>query len=368
MQHVISKLASLLSLELYHMSLWSWTAALALTTLLFLLLRFAQSAFAKKFKKKTAASPYTAAQIAGSIVEGTSTLSIAALSLWIGMLTLKFPEPVHSIAREAVLLVLFVQSGLWASILVSFFWESYFKGPTAEDSAERRSLMHLVALITKITIWVLITLLILSNLGINVSALLTGLGIGGVAVAFALQRVLGDFLAYVSIVLDRTFEVGDFIVVGSFKGNVEKIGVRSTQVRSLSGERLIFPNADLLSSRIQNFKTLSERRVVFTLRIAHETPYQDLQRIPGILREIISAQPATRFDRSHFVTFGESAFLFETVYFVLNPDYNFYMEIQQAINLAICKRFEEAGIMIAYPTQTVYLNQSTQIQGDPADC
>ena len=138
--------------------------------------------------------------------------------------------------------------------MISFFWEQYFR--SEDDSAGRRSLINLASLISKIVLWTLLGLLILSNFGVNISALITGLGIGGVALALAVQRVLGDFLAYVSIVLDRTFEVGTFIVVGDFKGTVEHVGVRSTQVRSLSGEKLRFPNSDLLNSRIQNFKSL----------------------------------------------------------------------------------------------------------------
>jgi small-conductance mechanosensitive channel len=199
----------------------------------------------------------------------------------------------------------------------------------------------------------------LDNLGYNVSALLAGLGIGGIAVALALQNVLGDLFASLSITLDKPFVTGDFIIVGDLLGTVSHVGLKTTRVTSLSGEQLVFSNSDLLSSRIRNFKRMSERRVVFSFGVLYQTPVSQLEEIPAIVREIVESTDTTRFDRAHFKEFGDSAYLYEVVYYVREPDYNLYMDRQQQINLELCRRFEERGIEFAYPTRTLHLASDT---------
>jgi small-conductance mechanosensitive channel len=202
-------------------------------------------------------------------------------------------------------------------------------------------------------VWAVVGLLVLDNLGVDVTALVTGLGIGGVAVALALQNVLSDLFASLSIVLDKPFVVGDFIVVGDSMGSVEHVGLKTTRLRSLSGEQLVVSNSDLLGSRIRNYQRMSERRAVFQLGVTYETPPDKLRAIPAILRAVIEAQSATRFDRSHFKSYGAFSLDFETVYYVLTPDYNRYMDIQEAINLELLRHFTAHGIEFAYPTSTV---------------
>jgi len=189
-----------------------------------------------------------------------------------------------------------------------------------------------------------------------------GFGIGGVAVALAVQSVLGDLFASLSIILDKPFVVGDFIVVDNLRGTVERVGVKTTRLRSLDGELLVFSNGDLLKSRIRNFRRMYDRRVEFTLGVTYRTPLEKLRRIPQWLREIIAAQPRTRFDRAHFKQYGDSALVFEIVYYVLDRDYNLYMDIHQAINLAICEHFGREGIEFAFPTRTVYLTEEPAAQ------
>ncbi|MDP7260201.1 MAG: mechanosensitive ion channel family protein, partial [Anaerolineales bacterium] len=203
--------------------------------------------------------------------------------------------------------------------------------------------------------WSIILLLALDNLGIEISGLLTGLGIGGIAVALAVQNILSDLLAYVSIMLDRPFTVGDFIVVDDRMGTVERIGLKTTRMRSLSGELLIFANHDLLGSRLSNFQDREDRRVVFTIGVTYDTPAAKLASIPEIMREVVSAQQQVRFDRSHFHSFGDFSLQFETVYYVNSADYGVYMDVQQNINLELVRRFERADIEFAFPTQTVHL-------------
>jgi small-conductance mechanosensitive channel len=179
--------------------------------------------------------------------------------------------------------------------------------------------------------------------------LIAGLGVGGIAVALAAQNVLGDLFASLSIVLDKPFVLGDFIIVGDVMGTVEKIGLKTTRIRSLAGEQLIVSNGDLLKSRIRNCKRMYQRRVEFTVRVPYQTPRAKLAAIPKMIREIVESQSKTRFDRSHFKAYGDSALIFETAYFVLEPDYNLHMDIQQDINLAIYSCFELNGIEFAFP-------------------
>jgi small-conductance mechanosensitive channel len=213
-------------------------------------------------------------------------------------------------------------------------------------------------LITKFILWSSILLLALNNLGINVTSLIAGLGIGGVAVALAIQNILGDLFASLSIVLDKPFVIGDFLMIGDFMGSVEYIGLKTTRIRSLSGEQLVFSNSDLLGSRIRNYGRMFERRVVFSIGVTYQTPRERLKLIPEIIREAIESKSKTRFDRCHFMKYGDYALMFETVFYVLSPDYNAYMDIQQAIYFEIHERFEQEQIEFAYPTQKLFVTQS----------
>jgi small-conductance mechanosensitive channel len=211
----------------------------------------------------------------------------------------------------------------------------------------------------RLATWVVVLLLGLDNLGIDVTALVAGLGVTGIAVALAVQNILGDLFASLSIVLDKPFVIGDFLAVGDMMGSVEYVGLKTTRLRSLSGEQLVFSNSDLLGSRIRNFGRMAERRALFTIGVTYQTPREKLERIPQMIREAVEAQPQTRFDRSHFARYGDSAITFETVYYVTVPEYPVYMDIQQAINLRIHEAFEREGIEFAYPTQTVFLTKQT---------
>jgi len=195
---------------------------------------------------------------------------------------------------------------------------------------------------------------------VNITGLVAGLGIGGIAVALAVQNILGDLLASLSIVLDKPFVIGDSIVVDSFSGTVEHIGLKTTRIRSISGEQLVFSNNDLLKSRIQNYKRMQERRVVFGFGVTYQTPLEKLPLINRIIREIIAAQPNSRFERVHFKEYGDSALNYEVVYFVMTPEYGIFMDVQETINLEIFRRFQEEGIEFAYPTRTVLIQKETK--------
>lgn len=230
--------------------------------------------------------------------------------------------------------------------------------PGGETDGARAASVGLLTSLAQATIWILGILLVLSQFGVNVTTLIAGLGIGGVAVALAVQKLLGDFLASLSIVLDRPFDVNDFVIVKDIQGTVEKVGIRSTRIRSLTGEQIVVPNNDILQGTIRNFKRMPERRVVFSLGVVYDTPLEKLKTIPGLIQSIIQAHSNARFDRAHFSKFGDFSLNFEIAYFVLSADYNVYMDIQQSVNFEIMSQLRSSGIEFAYPTQTLFLVKS----------
>ncbi len=227
-------------------------------------------------------------------------------------------------------------------------------GRSRSDLAAQSARQNLTT-IGKAIIWIGGGLFLLSNVGINVSTLITGLGIGGIAVALAAQAILGDTFSSFTISLDKPFEIGDFVVVDGLRGTVERIGLKTTRIRSISGELLIFANSDLTKSRIQNYQQIQSRRATLQLGVTYETPADTLETIPTLIKEIVTSMPKTRFDRAHFVAFGASSLNFEAVYYVDTAIYNEFMDTQQAINFKIRRTFAERDIGMAYPTNTVYV-------------
>ncbi len=213
---------------------------------------------------------------------------------------------------------------------------------------------YLVTLVARIAFWSLGVLFVFSNMGIEVTSLIAGLGIGGIAVAFALQGVLSDLFASFSIYFDKPFRIGDYIVIGTDSGVVERIGIKSTRIRTLQGEELVVSNAELTTARVQNFKKMQQRRVVMQFGITYETPQERVKEVPGIVTRIFEALDGGRLDRVHFVSFGDSALVFEVVYYVESSDYTDYLNIQQAFNFDLMERFAEVEIDFAYPTQMIY--------------
>ena len=248
----------------------------------------------------------------------------------------------------------FVQGGIWFNAGLKAWLDLYRESRLSTDAAAVTT-MQAAGFVARILVWAVVLLLALDNLGVQITALVAGLGIGGIAVALAVQNILGDLFASLSIVLDKPFVIGDFLIVDTYLGAVEHVGLKTTRLRSLSGEQLVFSNADLLQSRVRNYGRMFERRVVFSIGVTYQTPREKLKAIPGILRAAVEAQEKTRFDRSHFKDFGDYSLNFETVYYVLAPDYGIYMDVQQAINLRVHEEFEREGIEFAYPTQVVHV-------------
>ena len=201
--------------------------------------------------------------------------------------------------------------------------------------------------------------LALDVLGINVMPFIAGAGVAGIAIGFAAKDTLSNLIAGILLIIDRPFEIGDFIVIDNYAGTVKRIGIKSTRVQLLQGEELVLSNRELTSAKVRNFKKMKKRRIVFTIGVTYDTPVKKLKKIPDIIKDIISKNEMTEIDRVHFKEFGEFSLNFEIVYYVKTRDYVKYMDIQQEINLAIKEAFEKEGIEIAFPTQTIFLNKTT---------
>jgi small-conductance mechanosensitive channel len=229
-----------------------------------------------------------------------------------------------------------------------------------KDNEKRENQLKGIKGLINLLIWTIALVFLLDNLGVKISAVVAGLGIGGIAVALAAQAVLGDLFSYFVIFFDRPFEIGDFIIVDDKLGVVEYVGIKTTRIKALSGEQLVFSNSDLTNSRVHNFKKMERRRVVFKLGVIYQTPSENLKKITEIVRDIINKQDDADFDRGHFASYGEFSLNFEFVYYVTGADYNKYMDIQQSINLSIYEAFENEGIEFAYPTQTLFVSKMNQ--------
>jgi small-conductance mechanosensitive channel len=284
----------------------------------------------------------------------TKLLYLLIVSIFVGSIWLSLPGDVRSLFWKVTIVATILQAGIWLSTALQIWLENYRKDET--DGANRMT-MNALSFLGRIALWAIVLLLILDNLGVDVTALVAGLGIGGIAIALAVQNVLSDLFASLSIVLDKPFIPGDFVVVGDMAGTVEHIGIKTTRIRSISGEQLIFSNTDLLDSRIRNFGRMRERRVVFSLGVTYQTSPDMLERIPDLIRAAIESQERARFDRSHFTSYGDSALNFETVYYVESSDYATHMDILQSVNLAIFRSFAAESIEFAYPTQTLFLEK-----------
>lgn len=266
----------------------------------------------------------------------------------------------HPLLKKAVdiigMVVLTIFTARLGTALISYGFDIYRTKKGKNLSLERS--LNGILRVTKILIWGLAIVFLLDNLGFKISAVIAGLGIGGVAVALAAQAVLGDLFSYFAIMFDRPFEVGDFIILDDYMGTIEQIGIKTTRVRSLGGEQLVFSNTDLTNSRLRNYKRMGKRRIVFKLGVTYQTSLEKLKTIPGIIEKAIKDVKDTTFDRAHFLSYADFSLVFEIVYYVLSRDYNKYMDVQQEINFAIKEVFEKQDIEFAYPTQTLYVNKS----------
>lgn len=337
---------------------WRWLLAFVTGVLVAVVLRFVTKRLTARLRRLAGKTASSADDILVGVIRSTRKPFFLMIGVLVAAYLVELDGTAADLRRWAAVITVTLQIGLWGQRAVTLWLDDQRERLIESDPGAITTFQGLSYLVRG-ALWVAVVVFILDNLGYNVSALLAGLGIGGVAVALALQNVLGDLFASLSIALDKPFVTGDFIVVDDKLGTVSRIGLKTTRVTSLSGEQLVFSNSDLLSSRIRNYKRMQERRVVFSFGVLYQTSTDQLEAIPGMVRAVIENTDKTRFDRAHFKEFGDSSYVFEVVYFMLEPDYILYMDAQQHINLELCRRFEEHGIGFAYPTRTLHLESGT---------
>jgi small-conductance mechanosensitive channel len=330
----------------------SWLIALAVSAGVLVALRLVERVLIVRVQQLAKRTRTMADDIIIGSLRKTKFLFLLVVAVFAGSLSLDLEPDVRAILLSTAMIATLIQMGVWVSTGLQIWLEHY--RATEEDGANRTT-MNALSFIGRLLLWVVVFVLVIDNLGVDVTALVAGMGIGGIAVALAVQNILGDLFASLSIVLDKPFVNGDFIVVGDMAGSVEHVGIKTTRIRSISGEQLVFSNSDLLQSRVRNFGRMEQRRVVFSLGVTYQTPADKLERIPSLVQAAIESQQNVRFDRSHFASYGDFALNFETVYYVGSSDYTQHMDILQAVNLQIYRTFEEEGIEFAYPTQTLFV-------------
>lgn len=292
-------------------------------------------------------------QVLAKVLAGTSNSLLLLASLLVGLSMLDLPERWLGRVSSLWFVVAALQIGLWVNRAIALGLTRYFSRHSADGLYQGSALATLSAWGARVLLWSVVLLAMLSNLGVNITAFVASLGVGGIAVALAVQNILGDLFASLSIAVDKPFEVGDFIVIGPLAGTVEHVGLKTTRIRSLGGEQIVMANASMISSTIQNYKRLQERRIVFEFGLSYDTPTEAVKQAPAIVEEAIKAQQQVRFDRAHLRGFGKEALEFECVYIVRDPGYNLYMDIQQAINFHLLERFTRIGAKFAVPVRAI---------------
>ena len=308
---------------------------------------------ATRYDKHSIARYRMPVRLFGHLIGNTKQFLFFAIALDAAQSGLALPGRIQHGVNNFVLLLFLLQVGLWGVRAVRF----YLEAKELERGADQvfAGSLDIINFIARLTVWSLVILVALDNLGVNITALLAGLGVGGVAVALALQNVLGDLFASLSIALDKPFVVGDRLEIDVYAGKVEHIGIKTTRLRSDSGEQIILSNADILKSRVRNFGRAQEQRAVATIRVPYETPRDKLERIPKLLESIVREQANARFERCHLKTLGDSSLHFELAYYVQQPAVNPLLDLQQAVNFRIIDEIRRLGVEFDYPAQRVIL-------------
>jgi len=324
-----------------HVGVWAVSVLVAVVS--FIVIRFVVRALTRRLAARAERQESKILRFISEVVGRTSVLTMLLAAVVAGMQLLQLPPHIAAFMRSLLIVAALLQGGLWATLLMEKWLE--YKMSTQKAGA-RSTAVTLLSFAGKLILWGFIALMSLENLGIDVTALIAGLGVGGIAVALATQTLLGDLLGSVVIAVDKPFEVGDLIIVGDLSGTVEVIGLKTTRVRSIYGEQIVFSNADLISSRIRNYKRMSERRVVFPLEVPSRTPVEKLEALPGMVKEEVSRFQDIRFERAYFQKFVGASHVWEVVFYVLSPDISLHMDRQHEVNLALHRRFLKEGIEI----------------------
>ena len=345
----------ILDRSLYGATVTQWLIAAATFGGVYLVLSLLRRVLERRLGVLAARTSTHVDDVAVEIVRRTRPFFLLVIALQASMRVIRPDDRVEAVLHGISVVLVLIQVGVWGNGLIGF-GADYYARQRADGDVGTRTTIQAVGYAGRFVLWAVLVITALGSFGINVSALITGLGIGGIAIALAVQNILGDLFAALAIVLDKPFVVGESIHVDTnVQGTVEHVGLKTTRLRSVSGEQIIISNADLLKSRIRNYKRMQERRVVFHLDVTYDTPPEKVERIPAIVRAAIEAQPHTRFGRCHFLTWMESALRIETEYHILDPEYLRYADVQHAVNVELLRRFAAERIAFAFPSRTVHV-------------
>lgn len=337
-----------------HIALLRWLSAALVSVVGFALVIGAARIIASRLRKRTAIDAHPTAAILVAALERTKPLLILLLFASIGAHSLVQTSRLHGVLGAITAGVLAFQTGLWLSAAIRTWTQRKLNADS--ERPQNPVVMSMISWLLLVLVWATLLMAVLSFMGVNITAFVASLGVGGVAVALALQNVLGDLFASMAIGLDKPFEIGHFINFKDISGNIEHVGVKTTRIRAISGEQVIISNAELLKNTIHNYGRMTQRRIVFGFGVAYGTDRKALAELPGIVRAIIEAQDKARVDRVHFKAFGDNALEYEVVYFVLDAAYGIYMDIQQATNLAMVERFEAMDVKFALPNRILHVS------------
>ncbi|HPV08894.1 MAG TPA: mechanosensitive ion channel family protein [Aggregatilineales bacterium] len=339
-----------------------WLLASVLIALIMLAFWLVQSVLIRRFQHQAAPQPgANLTALIHGLIRDIRWWVVFVIALYAGSLLLKLPDVLSvDVLPTLAIIAGLVQAAFWGDQFIRFLLGRYIRSRSG-DEVDGDTAYNLLQGVLRFVLWVLIVLMIIENLpGVEITPLLAGLGVGSVAVALAVQNILSDLFASLSIVLDKPFVVGDSIEVDTFSGTVENIGLKTTRVRSTTGEELVFSNSDLLGSRIRNYRRMNERRAVIELRVAYDTPIDKLEALPALIEQEISSVDLVRFDRAHLKTLSDFALIYEIVYWVLVPDYRTYMDTLQEINLRLLNRLEQERIEIPFSRDPDVIRTSTR--------
>lgn len=319
-----------------------------------LLLRFAVSRV-KKIAQHLPGDSHPTTNIILDLLSNTNRGLIALVALLIGLGMLDLSDRWAARVGQLWFLALALQVGLWGTRAITIGLDRYVRRHSSATMTQVGASTVLMSWGLRTVLWAIILLAMLSNMGVNITAFVASLGVGGIAVALAVQSILGDLFASLSIAVDKPFEAGDFIATNGVVGTVQMIGLKTTRIRALSGEQVVMSNTNLLKQTISNYRYLMERRIVFKFGVTYAATPEQLEEIPRLVKDIIDAEEKLRFDRAHFACFGENALEFEVVYIVLDPAYGLYMDLQQKINLTLMRKLRDMGVGFSLPGRMLYM-------------
>ncbi len=322
--------------------------------LIFTLFDFYLVYFLKKASKKTKT---TWDDVLIDFIERIHWPFYIYLAFYIASLYLILPETFSNVLKYLLVIFIAYYAAQGLINISNQGFEEYKKIKKKKDEHASESMIGVMKFLIKLIVWSVALLMVLSNFGINITPLIAGLGVGGIAIGLALQNILGDLFSAFAIYFDKPFKEGDFIIIGNDMGVVKHIGIKTTRIQALGGQELIMSNSELTSTRINNYKKMNSRRVVFEFGVEYKTSVKQLKKIKKIVKKIIDDEKHTKLDRVHFKKFGDSSLIFEVVYYVDTNDYNVYMDVQEDINLKIKELIEKEGIDFAFPTQTIFLEK-----------